>query len=205
MTVVEPSGITLIPNLSKAVEAFLGGAQNKRVNFASAIYLLVIRFYGYDDQGNLVRGGVNSPLAGTTGPAFVEKYYPITIDKIDFKVSNKLVEYDIQGTAVQQSIATGSNRGTIPYNVELGGISVKDALTGPTVVAPPRSATAPPTERDSTQSATATAGVDANPPPAPPQCHSGQQSQYTNSTPGISNRAKSVSTKFSQARHLQCG
>jgi hypothetical protein len=168
MTVVEPNGITLIPNLSKAVEAFLGGAQNKRVNFASAIYLLVIRFYGYDDQGNLVQGGVNSPLSGTTGPAFVEKYYPITIDKIDFKVSNKLVEYDIQGTAVQQSIATGSNRGTIPYNVELGGISVKDALTGPTVVTPPRSATAPPNERDSTQSATPTAGVDANPPPAPP-------------------------------------
>ena len=168
MTIAEPNGITLIPNLSKAVEAFLGGAQNKRVNFASAIYLLVIRFYGYNDQGALVQGGVNSPLAGTTGPAFVEKYYPITIDKIDFKVTNKLVEYEIQGTAVQQSIATGSNRGTIPYNVELGGISVKDALTGPTVVTPPRASTAPPVERDQTTSATPTSGADVNPPPAPP-------------------------------------
>ena len=136
MTIIEPNGITLIPNLDKAVQGYLGSAQKKKTNFTSAIYLLVIRFYGYDDAGNLVRGGVARPYGGTDGSAFVEKFYPITISKIDFKVTNKAVEYEIEGTAVSQAIATGSSRGTIPYNVELSGITVKDALTGPTSLTP---------------------------------------------------------------------
>jgi translation elongation factor P/translation initiation factor 5A len=134
MTVIEPNGITLIGNLDRAVQAYLGSAQQKKTNFTSAIYLLVIRFYGYDDAGNLVRGGVASPEAGGQGSAFVEKFYPITFSKINFKVASKAVEYEIEGVAVNYQIAAGSSRGTIPYNVEIGGLTVKDALTGPTVI-----------------------------------------------------------------------
>jgi hypothetical protein len=134
MTVIEPNGITLIGNLDRAVQAYLGSAQQKKTNFTSAIYLLVIRFYGYDDAGNLVRGGVASPEAGGQGSAFIEKFYPITFSKINFKVANKAVEYEIEGVAVNYQIAAGSSRGTIPYNVEIGGLTVKDALTGPTVI-----------------------------------------------------------------------
>jgi hypothetical protein len=136
MTVIEPNGITLISNLDKAVQAYLGSAQKKKTNFTAAIYLLVIRFYGYDDAGNLVRGGVARPQGSSDGSSFIEKFYPITISKIDFKVANKAVEYQIEGTAVATQIATGSSRGTIPYNVELGGLTVKDALTGTTNIVP---------------------------------------------------------------------
>jgi len=138
MTVVEPNGITLITNLDKAVQAFLGTPQKKKTNFTAAIYLLVIRFYGYDDQGNLVRGGVATPQNSTDGSAFVEKFYPMAISEINFKVANKLVEYEIKAASPSYQVAAGSNRGTIPYNVEIGGITVKDALTGPTVIAPAR-------------------------------------------------------------------
>jgi hypothetical protein len=141
MTVIEPSGITLLNNLDKAVQGLLGTPQKKKTNFASAIYLLVIRFYGYDDQGNLVRGGIAPPDGSTSGSAFVEKFYPIAINKINFKVANKLVEYEIEATSSNYHIALGSSRGTIPYNVEIGGITVKDALTGPTVVAATRGTT----------------------------------------------------------------
>lgn len=135
MTIIEPMGITLIPNLDKAVQAYLGGAQKKKTNFSAAIYLLVIRFYGYDDAGNLVQGGIADGY-GAGQQAFVEKYYPISISDIKFKVGNKAVEYDITATAVSQQIASGSARGTIPYNVEMGGMTVKEALTGPTTVTP---------------------------------------------------------------------
>ena len=132
MTVVEPNGITLINNLDRALNGTLGTDQKKK-NFNAQQYLLVIRFYGYDDQGNLVRGGRGNARAdGTTDPnAFVEKFYPMCITNIRFKVGNKLVEYEIEATAPSYSVAAGSNRGSIPYNLELSSGTVKDVLLGP--------------------------------------------------------------------------
>jgi hypothetical protein len=176
MTVIEPNGITLLTNLDKAVQALLGSPEKKKTNFASQIYLLVVRFYGYDDQGNLVRGGIQQPEGNAAGSAFVEKFFPMAINSIKFKVANKLVEYEILGTSPSYQIATGSNRGTIPYNVEIGGITVKDALTGPTVITPVRGSTAGGFTNDELNQRARANGVVAegdepNPdtlPPAPP-------------------------------------
>jgi hypothetical protein len=131
MTVIEPNGITLINNLDRAVQAYLGSTENKKKNFAAQMYLLVIRFYGYDAQGNLVRAGTTSPDGISDRSAFVEKWYPLAINKIDFKIANKLVEYEIEATSPSYQINAGSNRGSIPYNVELSGVTVKDVLSGP--------------------------------------------------------------------------
>ena len=130
MTVIEPNGITLIGNLDKALNATLGPEEKKK-NFNAQQYLLVIRFYGYDAAGNLIQAN-NSKVSGTTdASAFVEKFYPMCITNIRFKVANKLVEYDIEATSVPYNINVGSNRGSIPYNVELSSGTVKDVLSGP--------------------------------------------------------------------------
>jgi hypothetical protein len=50
-------------------------------------------------------------------------------------VVNKLVEYDIEATAPNYNINVGSNRGSIPYNVELSSGTVKDILAGSLVSA----------------------------------------------------------------------
>lgn len=132
MTVVEPNGITLLENLDLAVQSFLG-KDRKKVSYAAANYLLVIRFYGYDVNGNLVRGGVPKVDGSTDESAFVEKFYPLMIQNIRFRVASKGVEYNIEATAPHYSTSVGTNRGTIPYNLELGGQTVKDILTGPSM------------------------------------------------------------------------
>lgn len=131
MTVVEPNGITLINNLDRAVQAYIGTAQGKKTNFAAQMYLLVIRFYGYDAQGNLVKAGTVAPDGISDRSAFVEKWYPLCISKIDFKVANKLVEYEIEAASPSYQVNAGTSRGSIPYNVELSGVTVKDVLSGP--------------------------------------------------------------------------
>jgi hypothetical protein len=149
MTVIEPNGITLLSNLDRAVEQYLGAASKKQ-NFASPLYLLVIKFFGYDANGNLVQAGqasgATNPIGNvpgipgaavpSTGTAFVEKYYPMAISKLNFKVANKLVEYEIEATAPQYTVGVGQSRGTIPYNVELSGMSLSDALAGSATVGP---------------------------------------------------------------------
>jgi hypothetical protein len=177
MTLVEPNGITLLSNLDKAVQQYLG-ADNAKKNFAAALYLLVVKFFGYDENGNLVQAGKSNGVTNTiggaiggavggaiaaAGTAHVEKYYPMAINKINFRVANKLVEYEIEATAPQYNIAVGQSRGTIPYNVELSGMSVKDALAGSAEVGPSTSAKTKTLSRDEQ----ADMDGSSNPPTAP--------------------------------------
>lgn len=129
MTVVEPNGITFVDNLTRAVQDFFPQREKKK-DITSVIYLMVVRFYGYDEQGNLVRGGVARPDGSSDPNAFVEKWYPFIIKDIQFRVANKLVEYEISAAAPQFQVAAGQARGTIPFNIELSGQTIKDLLAG---------------------------------------------------------------------------
>jgi len=131
-TITEPTGITLIPNLTKAAQQFYPDVATKK-SLSSIVYLMVIRFYGYDQNGNLVRGApgnLNSANTNTDANAFVEKFFPIQIKDIKFKVGSKLVEYDVKAVGVHYNINVGSKRGSIPYNIELNGQSVNDLING---------------------------------------------------------------------------
>lgn len=135
MTLVEPNGITFLKNLDQAVQKYLGGTNTnppKKKNFSAQLYLLVIRFYGYDASGNLIQAGVNTPSGATANnsSAFVEKYYPLVINNIKFKVANKLVEYEIEASSPKYTMNVGQARGSIPYNIELAAMTVKEALVG---------------------------------------------------------------------------
>lgn len=158
MTIVEPNGISFLQNLDAAVQQYIGASTNgsatqadvravdnaidltgapppiKKKNFASQIYLLVIKFYGYDEQGNLIVGGRKNN--GTSDPnAVVEKFYPLIITKLGFRITNKAVEYDIQAKAPPYYINASQGRGTIPFNYEFSGQTIKDILAGPAVYA----------------------------------------------------------------------
>jgi hypothetical protein len=142
INVVEPYGITLVDNIDKAVQSYLGSDDIKKKNFSAAIYLLAIRFYGYDAQGNLVRGGVglNNATAVTDRNAFVEKFYPFCLANINFKVASKAVEYQIECKPVSNIINASTDRGSIIYNIELSGQTLRDLLAGPAVYAAGQSA-----------------------------------------------------------------
>ena len=134
MTVVEPNSISLIDNLTRAVQTLLP-EQTKKKNLAAVIYIMVIRFYGFDQYGNLVRGapaaGTNSIGQSTDTNAFVEKYFPFQIEDIKFKVAGKAVEYDMKCKGLHYAINVSTARGTVPYNLELSGQTVNDLLNGP--------------------------------------------------------------------------
>jgi hypothetical protein len=133
-TITEPNGITLLDNLYRAVAKLYSGASGKFsatgvANYAAAQYLLAIRFYGYDDQGNLVQVGRDSKNA-TDSRAVVEKFYPFIIQNVKFRVASKLAEYEISGIPIGHGTAFSSNRGVIPAPIELTGTTVKDILSG---------------------------------------------------------------------------
>jgi hypothetical protein len=125
-TVIEPNGITLIDRLHQAVQAFAPKNGAGEVNYASCIYLMVLRFNGYDSAGVQV-----SPVraGGSTGPV-IEKYIPFLIQDLNFSVSSKTVTYDFVGAPTGQVVGLHSRRNTVPFDVELSSTTVGKLLAG---------------------------------------------------------------------------
>ena len=131
-TVVEPGNITLLDRLYRAVQdAGQVNDSEQPVNYTAAVYLMVIRWYGYDINGNLVQVGAADPNTGLTDPnAVVEKFIPFLIKKINWSVSSKLVTYDFECAPVAQMVAGYTRRGTIPYDAQFTASSVRELLGG---------------------------------------------------------------------------
>lgn len=143
-TVIEPANITLIDNIYKAVQDIAPKGAAGAVNYAAAIYLMVIRFFGYDANGNLQTVGVADPVTGLSdSSSLIEKYIPFRIKNINWSVANKLVSYDFECAPIGQLIAGGTKRGTIPGDIELTGASVSDMLKGQAVYGEPPAAATP--------------------------------------------------------------
>jgi hypothetical protein len=130
MTVIEPNGLSLIDNLEKAATSIRGDSAATRSSWGATNYLLILRFYGYNDQGELVKVANPGPNGTTDTNAIVEKFYPVRLETVNFTIENKLVEYQITGSAEQYTTAASTARGTIPHNIELNGQTVQQILAG---------------------------------------------------------------------------
>jgi hypothetical protein len=177
--VTEPNGITLIENLYKAVSNLYKEKNvSKQANYPMAQYCLAVRFYGYNELGELVttgRRGTSGKTNLTDPKAIVEKFYPFVITNIKFRIpKDRVVEYEVQGKPIPHFYNKSQDRGTIPFAFELTGETVGQVLRGKPVgtVYPAssgeRRTTSQPTPSAPSQPAasvndiSASAGVDAN-------------------------------------------
>ena len=131
-SVTEPNGITLLQNLNNALRDLYKQPTGSVAKVAP--YVMVIRFYGYDAEGNLVTKVSQAP--GTPGAtpglsnAVVVKYIPFMITDFSFKAASRAVEYQIKGTPSGYKYAKSSALGSVPFPLELSGETVNDVLNG---------------------------------------------------------------------------
>jgi hypothetical protein len=124
-TVQETMGITLIDNLNQAARNISAVDEGTgQPNYTNTDYLMIIRFYGYDQNGKQVeiRGGVNNTL--------IEKYIPFKVNAINWSVGSKLISYDWDCTPQGQQIGGFTARGAVPYDVQLVDSTVEGLLAG---------------------------------------------------------------------------
>ena len=129
-TVVEPGNITLLDRLYRAVQDVAQvDNNNEPINYTAAAYLMVIRWYGYDINGNQIAVGAADPNTGLTDPnAVVEKFIPFIITNINWQVSSRLVTYDFECAPIGQWVAGSTRRGTIPFDAEFSARTVSELL-----------------------------------------------------------------------------
>ena len=156
---VEPNGITLIEQLYKAVQFTLKNTTptgtaattgstttgtatptSETPNYLTAQHCLVIEFYGYDAQGNLIapakgQSTVNGQLSNTNQQSVIQKYYPCVITNITFRIANRAIEYSISAKPIPHYYNASTDRGTIPFAFSLSGSTVAQLLQGSPVTA----------------------------------------------------------------------
>ena len=127
--IMEPQGITFLPRLTAAVREYSG--PDETVNCQN--YLMVIRFYGYDEFGNLVSNAQNNGGETTSDPsALVEKFIPFQFNNITYKLNDQAVVYDIDGIVPALGVGYSTARGSIPFNFQLTAPDVQTLLNGNT-------------------------------------------------------------------------
>jgi hypothetical protein len=132
--ITEPNGITFIPNLASAVTTLYKTMSPPMEGvWTQAQYCLAIRFYGYDEAGNLVKVGRSGALGANNASdpkAGVEKYIFFNISKLTTKIHSKQIVYDVEAVPTTHGTGLSQNRGTIPYAYQLTGITVGEVLGG---------------------------------------------------------------------------
>ncbi len=131
-TLIEPNGITLLDRLYDAVANLAVPGVDGKINYTSPTYLMVLRFYGYDSEGNREQVRSKPDQEGTSDPAaIVEKFFPFQVTSINWSVGSKMVTYEWECAPTGQLIAGYANRGTIPADVQLVNSTVGGLLSGP--------------------------------------------------------------------------
>jgi len=138
--VLEPQGITFLQRLRQAVWEHTGD-QSNTINAQN--YLMVIRFFGYDEQGNLVtkqskrqKTGTGSEEQTSDPNSLVEKFIPFQIANINYKISTEAVNYNLKCVIPQLNVGYSTARGTIPFNFQLTATDVQSLLNGDSELAP---------------------------------------------------------------------
>jgi len=132
-TVTEPNGFTLIDNLHQsAIDLYKRNKIPPLSSWQQVQYCLVIQFYGYDSNGNLVAPATGSITnnSGTVSGAIVQKYFPFVITNLTTRIVSKQVEYKVSCAPIPYKTGSSSARGTIPFPYEFSGKTIGEVLNG---------------------------------------------------------------------------
>jgi hypothetical protein len=132
-TLTEPYGLSLIPRLQNAVEDVYkqaGVFTGQGARYSSALYIMVVKFWGVKQDGTLERVITRTANGTPIGP--VEKYIPFVIRELRFSQGSRFVEYRIVGAPPFSYVGFGQERGILLEKYTLTGRTVKDALAGQT-------------------------------------------------------------------------
>lgn len=136
--IYEPYGFRFITDLKSAAATVSGKSSIQNGSSAShytqQVYMLVIKFYGYDAKGNIVTPGQVGSQPGSDQAALFPRYFPISITSLSFKLDGKATVYSIKAINRGSQAGLGIKRALIKNQIELKGETVEEIIsTSPTL------------------------------------------------------------------------
>lgn len=132
-TITEPNGLSFLERLHAAVQVHnkKNNVSETRINYAAQNYLMVIRFYGYDEYGNMISSkDLNIKESFSSANSVSEKFIPFQFSDIQFAIRDDVVRYNCKAVCPQTQVPFSVSQSTIPFNVELSGQTIQSILVG---------------------------------------------------------------------------
>lgn len=131
-SIIEPYGFSFLTKLKNASDAIIGYANQMGLsgpeNPSRQFFILGIRFFGYNESGNIITGKENYE-GGTldpssTGNGLFETYYDILVSSIKFRLDGKATTYQVEAVSTSPQSAFSVKRGVLLSNksVEAGTV-----------------------------------------------------------------------------------
>lgn len=136
--IYEPYGFSFVTKLKMASDKILQYSQlpnmGQMPNAGKQFFILGIKFYGYDSQGNLItdleRGAGSLIKTSSNGDGSFSRFYDIIIKDFKFKLDGKMTVYSIECSPVATQTGYGLKHGILKNDVTVTASTVKEALIG---------------------------------------------------------------------------
>lgn len=136
--IIEPIGFTFLTKLSRASQQInelskliTSGVLSSRPNLYQQHYMIGIKFYGYDENGNIQIGQnfERSPISLSDPYGIYERLFPIVVKQVNFRVgAARETVYNFAANMINLQVGFGVKRAVILGNPELQGSSVGEVL-----------------------------------------------------------------------------
>lgn len=139
--IIEPNGFTFLTDLSRASTALVGQssllkASGSKPKPPDQKFILGIRFFGYDVNGNLVKSQsklqTKSNSSYSDAYSIAERFIAIKFSSIKFKLDGKATVYNVEAYQESEQTTYGQVNGTIKSTAPLvaSGGTVREAIEG---------------------------------------------------------------------------
>jgi len=132
-TITEPAGATFIYRLQSATAELANKDPNSARQYYAHTYAIVIRFYGYDSNGQPItpKGDINQlDLAGSSESAVLTKIFLFMLSDVKTRIGTRIVEYQCSGIFGPSFVARTAMLGVSPARFELTGTNLNDIFNG---------------------------------------------------------------------------
>lgn len=134
LKITEPSSVTFTDRLYAAVKSI----EPSPSSYYHAVYLLIIKFYGYDENGDVINP--QSIDTALVDESIITRYVPFMIKSLTFKVGPRVTEYIISAANPGTVIGLSAAKNVAPVHFEFTGTTLEELFNAknPTarVVAP---------------------------------------------------------------------
>jgi hypothetical protein len=136
--IIEPYGFSFISNLKRARDAIMQNSKlpnaKEQKNSLKQFFVLGLRFYGYDKDGNVANGtehfssDTSNPVGNSNG--LFERFFDISITDMKFKIDGRSTVYNVTAKGLPEASSMNTKNGRINKDVQVQADTVYNALMG---------------------------------------------------------------------------
>lgn len=136
--IYEPYGMSFISRLVTLQQRLRNEASIKmqienQLQLGNFPYLIVVRFYGYDESGNLVSQPADQGSASftrTDSNASFERAFPVMFQNITYKLDGKTTVYNCKCRLINEKVGFSIRRGKVNEKLTIVADTVEAAIGG---------------------------------------------------------------------------